>query len=44
MRKELNLTYYANVKKEDGYFLISFRDLENVFSEGETLEEALHNA
>ncbi len=43
MKKEIALTYYAHVLKKDGY-TISFRDLPNVFSEGDTLEEALFNA
>ena len=41
---ELHLTYYAKIEQKDGIYLSSFRDLDNVFSEGDTLEECLFNA
>jgi len=44
MRKEFNLSYYAKVAKEGAVWLVNFRDLPYVFSEGDTLEEALKNA
>ncbi len=43
MKKELHLTYYAKIKKEDKVYISSFRDLDNIFSEGDTLEECLFN-
>ena len=42
--KRFSLTYYAKVKNQNDMFIVTFRDFENVFSEGETLEEALFNA
>ena len=40
---ELHLTYYAKIKKQHGVYISSLRDLDNVFSEGDTLEECLFN-
>jgi antitoxin HicB len=36
--------YYAKIYKEDGAFIVSFPDLPNINTFGETLEEALQNA
>jgi antitoxin HicB len=36
--------YYAKVKKQDGAFIVSFPDVPNVNTYGDTLEEALSNA
>ncbi|MDA3886585.1 MAG: type II toxin-antitoxin system HicB family antitoxin [Candidatus Delongbacteria bacterium] len=36
--------YYAKIEKEDGAFIVSFPDLSNINTYGETLEEALTNA
>lgn len=44
MNKEMTLTYYAKITKDRDGYTVSFRDLPNVFSEGDTLEEALRNA
>lgn len=44
MAKELNLTYYAKLTKEDNGYIATFRDLSNVFTEGDTIEETLSNA
>jgi len=42
---ELKLTYFANLADaEEGGYIVTFRDLPNVFTEGDTLEEALFNA
>lgn len=38
------LAYPAQLEKQDGTYLVSFPDLENVMSYGDTIEEALHNA
>lgn len=40
----LKLTYYANITQEEDGYIVTFRDLPNVFTEGDTLEEALFNA
>lgn len=44
MKKEITLTYYAKITHEHDGYTITFRDLPNVFSEGDTKEEALKNA
>ena len=44
MKQAITLTYYANVKQKSNGYIISFRDFDNIFSEGDTLPEALHNA
>jgi antitoxin HicB len=41
---ELSLVYAAKITQDSGGFVVTFRDLENVFTEGDTLEEALLNA
>lgn len=43
---ELKLSYPAKFEeeKEVGGYVVSFRDLPNVFTDGETLEEAMYNA
>lgn len=38
------LAYPAHIEKQDGSYLVTFPDLENVMTYGGTLEEALHNA
>ncbi|MBU6421773.1 MAG: type II toxin-antitoxin system HicB family antitoxin [Gammaproteobacteria bacterium] len=38
------LAYSARVKKNGNRYMVTFRDLENVFTEGESLEEAIFNA
>lgn len=38
------LVYNAKLKKDGDGYLVTFRDLENVFAEGFTLEEAVFNA
>ena len=36
--------FYARIVKEDGFYLVSFPDFENINTYGETLEEAKNNA
>ena len=38
------LAYSAKVRKDGDRYLAAFRDLKNVFAEGDTLEEAVFNA
>lgn len=38
------LVYCAKVKKDGDGYLVTFRDLDNVFAEGTTVEEAIFNA
>jgi antitoxin HicB len=38
------LTYPAHIVKDDGSYLVSFPDLENIVTFGATLEEAIQNA
>jgi antitoxin HicB len=38
------MNYYAKIVKEEGAFLVSFPDLGNVNTYGDTLDEALKNA
>lgn len=38
------LAYGARVKKDGRGYLVTFRDLDNAFAEGATLEEAIFNA
>ncbi len=41
----MKLVYFAEIKTdEDGRYFVSFPDLEEAITEGETLEEALFNA
>ena len=44
MKNELSLVYAAKIVPDDGGFVVTFRDLKNVFSEGDSFEEALFNA
>lgn len=44
MSKEMKLTYYANIAQEGDGYTVTFRDLDNIFTEGDTVEEALFNA
>ena len=44
MITEMTLTYYARISKEKDGYCVSFRDFPNVFSEGDTIQEALSNA
>ena len=44
MTQEFSLIYPANVKQDGDKFTVTFRDLVNVFTEGNTYEEALFNA
>ena len=44
MNQEFSLVYAAKITPDDGGFVVSFRDLVNVFTEGDTYEEALFNA
>jgi antitoxin HicB len=38
------MLYYAKIIKQDGAFLVSFPDLANINTYGETMEDALKNA
>lgn len=42
--QELSLVYAAKITPDNGGYVVTFRDLENVFTEGETYEEAVFNA
>ena len=44
MNNEITLTYYAKITQESDGYIVPFRDLSNVFTEGDSLEEALFNA
>jgi antitoxin HicB len=44
MSKLIDLTYYANIEKQADGYIVTFRDFDNVFTEGDCLEEALANA
>ncbi|KTD57796.1 type II toxin-antitoxin system HicB family antitoxin [Legionella shakespearei] len=44
MKDILDLTYGAKVEPDGNGFLVTFRDIENAFTYGETLEEAIFNA
>lgn len=44
MNQEYSLKYAAKITPEDDGFVVTFRDLKNVFSEGDTYEEAIFNA
>lgn len=44
MKKNFSLVYPAKVTTENNGFVVNFRDLPNVFTEGDTYEEALFNA
>lgn len=44
MNHSLSLTYYAHINHDHDGYTVQFRDFDNIFSEGDTLEEALNNA
>jgi len=44
VKNDLSLVYAAKIAPEGSGFVVTFRDLENVFTEGESYEEALFNA
>ena len=44
MNQELSLVYAAKIIPDSGGFVVTFRDLANIFTEGDTYEEALFNA
>lgn len=44
MKQEMSLVYPAKIIADSGGFVVTFRDLPNVFTEGDTYEEALFNA
>ena len=44
MSQEYSLVYPAKIVPDNGGFVVSFSDLENIFTEGDTYEEALFNA
>ena len=44
MKETLQLTYGAKLSRDEGGFLVTFRDLDNVFTWGESEEEAVFNA
>lgn len=44
MNQSLSLVYPARIVADGEGFVVNFRDLKNVFTEGETYEEALFNA
>lgn len=44
MNDVIDLTYGAKIEPDGTWFLVTFRDIENAFTSGETYEEALFNA
>ncbi|MBA2652307.1 MAG: type II toxin-antitoxin system HicB family antitoxin [Tatlockia sp.] len=44
MKDILDLTYGAKIESDGDGYLVTFRDIENAFTGGETLEEAIFNA
>ncbi len=44
MSEIIDLTYGAKIDPDGEGFLVTFRDIENAFTYGETLEEAIFNA
>jgi antitoxin HicB len=44
MSEAIDLTYYAHLEKEENNYLVTFRDFDNIFTEGDTLGEALSMA
>ena len=44
MNQEFSLVYPAKIIPDENGFIVTFRDLINVFTEGDTYEEALFNA
>jgi antitoxin HicB len=41
---KLSLSYPAKIEKDEDEFLVTFRDLPNVFANGESKQEAIFNA
>ncbi|MBA2710094.1 MAG: type II toxin-antitoxin system HicB family antitoxin [Tatlockia sp.] len=44
MKDVIDLTYGAKIEPDGNGYLVTFRDIKNAFTGGETLEEALFNA
>jgi len=44
MNNEISLVYAAKIVQDGDGFVVTFRDLKNVFSEGDTYKEAIFNA
>lgn len=44
MNQEISLVYPAKIVPDHHGYVVTFRDLKNVFTEGDTYEEALFNA
>lgn len=44
MDEEMSLVYAAKIVPDGNGFVATFRDFDNIFSEGDTMEEALFNA
>lgn len=44
MTQEFSLVYPAKISPDGDGFVVTFRDFENIFTEGDTYEEALFNA
>lgn len=44
MNEILDLTYGAKIERDGEGFLVTFRDIENAFTYGETFDEAIFNA
>lgn len=44
MNDILDLTYGAKIEPDGEGFLVTFRDIENAFTYGESLDEAIFNA
>lgn len=44
MNEIIDLTYGAQIEPDGDGFLVTFRDIENAFTYGETFEEAIFNA
>ena len=44
MIKEITLTYFAKIHEEQDGYTITFRDLPNIFAEGNSISETIQNA
>lgn len=44
MIKEITLTYFAKIHPEQDGYTITFRDLPNIFTEGNSISETIQNA
>jgi len=44
MSQSISLVYAAKIAQEDDSFVVTFRDLPNIFTQGDTFEEAVFNA